>query len=193
MTLLTLAFAAQFFSTAQAATFYLDADADSYGDAYFPVTATTAPAGYVADNTDCNDSRAATNPAAAETCSGYDEDCDGSIDEGGACPYTVAQNGHAYLYITSAQTWATQQATCQSYGYNLAEIGNAAENTYVDSIADITASVSQKWWFGLNDQAAEGSFVNPSASPVTYTNWHSGEPNNSGGSGHRSRRRRSGL
>ncbi len=59
-------------------TWYLDADGDTYGDAAVSTQAASAPAGYVADNTDCDDSNPAVNPGAAEVCGdGLDNDCVG--------------------------------------------------------------------------------------------------------------------
>lgn len=45
-------------------TFYADADNDGYGDPAVMVTECVPPAGYVSDNTDCNDSNADENPDA---------------------------------------------------------------------------------------------------------------------------------
>src|SRR5690606_9970373 len=36
-------------------------------------------------------------------------------------------------------------------------------------------------WSGFNDEAQEGNFVWYDQSPITYTNWNAGEPNDSGG------------
>ena len=33
------------------------------------------------------------------------------------------------------------------------------------------------YWLGANDLHREGTFVNPSGQPFTYTNWMDGEPN----------------
>ncbi|MFZ5480314.1 MAG: putative metal-binding motif-containing protein [Myxococcota bacterium] len=64
-----------------AGTFYADADADGYGDATNAANACTLPAGYVADQTDCDDGDAAVNPAATEVCNAdVDDDCDGVAD-----------------------------------------------------------------------------------------------------------------
>ncbi|MBL7922723.1 MAG: hypothetical protein JNL88_00850 [Bacteroidia bacterium] len=67
-----------------ALTFYADTDNDSYGNpsSFIVQTNPVPPAGYVADNTDCNDGNASVNPAATELCNNMDDDCDGSIDEG---------------------------------------------------------------------------------------------------------------
>ncbi len=46
-------------------TFYLDSDGDGYGSTSSPQVACSAPAGYVSDNTDCNDSSAEAYPGAA--------------------------------------------------------------------------------------------------------------------------------
>ena len=47
-----------------AGTWYADSDGDTYGDAATTAPGCSAPAGYVADATDCNDGVAAINPAA---------------------------------------------------------------------------------------------------------------------------------
>ena len=63
---------------------YADTDGDSYGDTSVGMQACTQPSGYVADNTDCNDTLVQVNPGAAEACNGTDDNCDGQVDEAGA-------------------------------------------------------------------------------------------------------------
>jgi hypothetical protein len=61
---------------------FVDADGDGYGDLSTAVTACAAPAGTVADGTDCDASDASVHPGAAEVCDGVDQDCDGVVDDG---------------------------------------------------------------------------------------------------------------
>ncbi len=49
--------------------------------------------GYSEDEGDCNDRSTAVNPGARETCNGRDDNCDGSIDEGGVCGDTGGGGG----------------------------------------------------------------------------------------------------
>ena len=75
------------------ATWYADADGDTYGDAASTTVSCDTPAGYVADNTDCNDGNDAINPAATEVCDGVDNNCDGNIDEGIDLSISITPSG----------------------------------------------------------------------------------------------------
>ncbi len=63
-------------------TFYADTDGDLFGDAMTTESACSPSAGYVANNTDCDDSNTAINPGATEVCNGLDDDCVGGSDDG---------------------------------------------------------------------------------------------------------------
>ncbi|MDP2309564.1 MAG: putative metal-binding motif-containing protein [Pseudomonadota bacterium] len=67
---------------ADAGTWYSDNDADGYGVTTLSRVACEAPEGFAGAPDDCDDARAATFPGADEYCNGYDDNCDGDIDEG---------------------------------------------------------------------------------------------------------------
>ncbi len=77
-------------------TWYRDSDADTYGDPAQPTTACDCPEGYVADNTDCDDSTAARHPLATEICDDLDNDCDGSTDEDAGLPLAIDADGDGF-------------------------------------------------------------------------------------------------
>jgi large repetitive protein len=60
---------------------YADADGDGFGDPNTKVTTCAQPAGFIADSTDCDDTRPGVFPGASERANGRDDDCDGEIDE----------------------------------------------------------------------------------------------------------------
>ncbi len=84
-----------------ATTWYADMDSDGYGDAATVEIACNAPAGFVSDNSDCEDGDGLVHPGAEEVCDDFrDNDCDGTVDGSNA---------------TDASTWY-QDSDADGYG-----------------------------------------------------------------------------
>jgi len=98
-------------------TWYLDSDLDGYGDPDSSSADCDAPSGYVADDTDCDDTDGAVNPGADEVCDDVDNDCDGDIDDddsslAGADTWNIDYDGDGY-----GSTSYTREACDQPSGY----------------------------------------------------------------------------
>ena len=76
-------------TSVDAPTWYADTDGDGTGDAASSTVSCSAPSGFVADSSDCDDGDATVFVGADEYCDGIDNDCDGSIDESGAVDGTT--------------------------------------------------------------------------------------------------------
>jgi hypothetical protein len=62
-------------------TLYADVDGDGAGDATTATPVCSDSAGWVADDSDCDDNEARSFPGNPEVCDGIDNDCDGAIDD----------------------------------------------------------------------------------------------------------------
>lgn len=60
---------------------YQDADSDNYGNPLVDSLSCELPAGYILDNTDCDDTNPEIYPGAEEVLNGLDDDCDQVADE----------------------------------------------------------------------------------------------------------------
>jgi hypothetical protein len=93
-------------------TWYVDADGDGYGNPNVTKLSCSQPAGYVADNTDCNDADNTIYPNAPELCDGKDNDCDGLTDEDGGVTWYKDADGDGY-----GDASISQKACAQPTGY----------------------------------------------------------------------------
>jgi hypothetical protein len=143
-------------SNGATATYYADADGDTYGNAASSIQGyicSGIPRGYVTNSLDCNDNPsaggAAIYPGATEICFNLiDDNCDGNIDEGCGCSnpptatagsnFSVCVNATASLNGSvgggaSNGTWSTSGTGTFS------PAANVLNATYVPSSADYAA------------------------------------------------------
>ncbi len=142
--------------------------------------------GFVCDE-DCAPNDPAVYPGAFDSCGDLiDQDCNGWVDDDLSCPDCVefTINARQYWFCTRERTYVDARAQCQSLGagVDLAIINDAQEN--LDLWGQAQALRSQNYWFGLDDNVLEGTFVWSSGQTETevgFSYWSAGEPNNWGG------------
>jgi len=82
-------------------------------------------------------------------------------------------NGHSYYRSTGSATWTTARTNCSNMGGHLVTITSSGEQSFLYGL----------WpsgWIGLTDEVTEGTWRWVTGETYSYTNWNSGEPNNSG-------------
>lgn len=107
-----------------------------------------------------------------------------------AAPVQFSGNGHWYEFVSTTKSWTNALADASSSTFmgmtgHLVTITDAAENAFVLSVTN-----GARAWIGATDLDAfssEGNFVwaaGPEAgTPLAYSNWIPGEPNNLGNIG----------
>jgi hypothetical protein len=147
-----------------ASTWYADSDGDGYGDSASTQDACTAPSGYVADASDCDDGDASANPGASEYCDSVDNDCDGTVDEDDALDATtwyLDADSDGYggtLYDVTACTapsgFVSDSSDCNdgiaSTNPGAAEYCDGADND-CDSVVDEDDAVDASTWYADDD------------------------------------------
>ncbi|QSS96885.1 lectin-like protein [Psychroflexus sp. ALD_RP9] len=89
-------------------------------------------------------------------------------------------NGHTYFISNSTDTYANFLSTINTLdGAYPVSISSAAENNFIANY--LSENGQSNALIGINDLLSEGTFIWENGENVSYTNWNSGEPNNSGG------------
>ena len=91
-----------------------------------------------------------------------------------------AGTGHWYARINLPMPFADAEAVCRALGGLPACVNTAEENAF---LFEQFAS-DRLCWLGGSDREHEGEWKWASGEPFSYTNWTSGEPNNSEGAEH---------
>ena len=73
-----------------------DLDGDGFGNPNVMLETCDVPAGYVTDNSDCDDANMDINPLAIEICDNLDNNCEGTIDEGVGNVYFLDADGDGF-------------------------------------------------------------------------------------------------
>ncbi len=129
---------------------------------------------------DCDDGDPAVGPGAEEVCDGVDNDCNGRVDDLPDCIcIEVMRDERRYLVCPEPRPWAEAREICQSVDADLAVLDDEAEAEWLFEQA--IRIQRQDYYFGLTDRAEEGTFVWVDGTPLSYENWHEGEPNDAGG------------
>ncbi|KJU84923.1 secreted protein containing C-type lectin domain protein [Candidatus Magnetobacterium bavaricum] len=92
-------------------------------------------------------------------------------------------NNHTYQGINSVtMNWKDAKAHCETLGGYLATLTSKAENDFV--YKNCITKGTNYYWLGGTDEEQEGDWKWITGETFSYTNWHTGEPNNLAGQQH---------
>lgn len=159
---------------------FADADEDGFGDPETAMETCEALAGFVENDTDCDDTLDTVNPAVSELCDGIDNNCNGVLDEFSldndacdACTLT-ARGTSVYWFCDGPVNRFAGRDFCLDRGADLTSIADLAEDSFVRG----NVAGPLDWFIGLEDLAREGAYVWSDGSDTAYLSWAFGEPNN---------------
>ncbi|EDL74976.1 rCG58956, isoform CRA_c [Rattus norvegicus] len=85
--------------------------------------------------------------------------------------------GSCYLFSRILGSWETSASSCKDLGAHLVIINSVAEQRFMKYW---NVRKNQRSWIGLSDHLREGSWQWVDHSPLKFSFWKEGEPNNDG-------------
>ena len=98
----------------------------------------------------------------ARTCLGGDA----HMSDGTSC----------FVFFATPKTWPQAKAACDALPGHLAKVASAGDEAIVAQV-----SLNADSFLGATDAATEGTFLWEDGTPLAYTDFRTGEPNNGGG------------
>lgn len=89
-------------------------------------------------------------------------------------------DGKRYELFNIAMPWTEAKAKCEELGGHLVTITSQEEADVVNSL--VAKGGRYCYWMGMTDE--DGEWINVTGEPTSYSNWISGEPNNTYGVEH---------
>lgn len=98
----------------------------------------------------------------ARTCLGGDA----HMSDGTSC----------FVFFATPKTWPQAKTACDALPGHLAKVASAGDEAIVAQV-----SLNADSFLGATDAATEGTFLWEDGTPLAYTDFRTGEPNNGGG------------
>ena len=149
--------------------YYVDQDADGFGNASIFVWSIAQPSGYVVNNTDCDDNNFSVKPSGSEICGNtIDEDCSGTDL---VCPLTGILAAVNLINVGQFGTGVqSSQSVNLSYGSNSIESPGVGSDLWYKFIAQHNAvRISLKGSNTVGDDNDLGLYNNPTTTGVQLT------------------------
>ena len=156
-----------------ALTWFADTDADTFGDPNSTIVACDQPSGFVADNTDCDDTSGAVNTSMDEVCNSVDDNCDGFVDEDAAInapTWYVDTDSDSYGTIVSTLVqcnppvgYAAQVGDCNDQNDQVNPGANEVCNLIddnCDGVTDENTAIDASVWYLDDDADGYGDTTN---------------------------------
>jgi hypothetical protein len=162
-------------------TFYQDADGDGYGSAFSTIEADTAPVGYVANSSDCDDALATVNVNATEILgNGIDDNCDGTVDESSyptsvliatSCGSTLTNLSNT-LFANNLVTYTAQYGAVQGYRFEVSDgqtvrVYNAIANSF--NLLNLPGGATYGTTYSVRVSVKLGGFWRPYGTTCSVT------------------------
>ncbi|KAM4564442.1 type-2 ice-structuring protein-like isoform 2-T2 [Fundulus diaphanus] len=87
-------------------------------------------------------------------------------------------NSRCFHYVPKPMTWARAEKNCLSMGAHLASVHDLDEYHQVQSLITTATHGSKETWIGGTNAQETSIWFWSDGSPLHYTNWCHGEPNN---------------
>ncbi|XP_078392154.1 CD209 antigen-like protein 2 [Cetorhinus maximus] len=84
-------------------------------------------------------------------------------------------NHHCYRFSTKSKEWDSAKQQCESQNSHFIIINTEQEQNFIKKSIENNPG---DYWIGLTDRESEGNWKWVDGTPVSFTQWYQGEPNN---------------